>query len=159
MAATNIRSFRHACIVVQDLALSIRFYVELFGMKLEKLYSVQGTYPEKVFARNGVHLLYAKLRFPSERSGKPASLELHEWIRPKIKRSGSVRGHIAFTVSALDKEFRRLSSHGIKFISKPILSPEGHTKICFCLDPDSNLIELIEDVSPKRFTSGKKKGQ
>ena len=36
---------------------------------------------------------------------------------------------------------------GIKFISRPIKSPDTNTKICFSYDPDNNLIEFVEELN------------
>jgi catechol 2,3-dioxygenase-like lactoylglutathione lyase family enzyme len=75
----------------------------------------------------------------------PPILELHCWKNPRIPPK-FCHNHISFTVKDLDYEYKRLRRLGVKFISKPIKTPYANTKVCFCYDPDKNLIEFIEDL-------------
>lgn len=138
-----ITHFRHSCIIVSNLERALKFYRDILGLRVEKILTVSGKYPETVFNKKGVKLTYAKLRAPHDPKGSPPLLELHCWQRPKIKPAGGYN-HISFTVKNLDGEYRRLRKHGVKFISAPITSPDRKTKICFGYDPDKNLIEFID---------------
>ncbi len=141
-----IKGFRHVCVAVKDLGKSLKFYKDILGLKVFKTIAVEGKYPEAVFNKKGLKLTYVKLRAPNQPKKSPAIFELHYWERPKISRKR--HSHISFTVKNLDYEYKRLRKSKVKFISKPMKSPDGKTKICFGYDPDNNLIEFIEDLNP-----------
>lgn len=140
-----IEDLRHVCIVVSDLDKSLKFYRDILGLVVFKITTLGGRYLEKVFNKKNIKLTYAKLRAPKQPKNRSAVLELHYWHRPKILPKPGY-SHISFTVKDLDNEYNRLCRCGVKFISKPITSPNGTTKICFGYDPDNNLIEFIEDL-------------
>ncbi|OGZ23215.1 MAG: hypothetical protein A3A08_02245 [Candidatus Nealsonbacteria bacterium RIFCSPLOWO2_01_FULL_41_9] len=140
-----IKGFRHICILIEDLGGALKFYREILGLKLSKVVTVKGTYPETVLGIKGANLTYVKLYGQNQSKNSQPILELHYWHNPK-KSLQQKQGHISFTVKDLDSEYKRLCKAGVKFISKPIKAPGGRSKICFCYDPDNNLIELIEDL-------------
>ena len=139
-----VKDFRHACVLVSDLKRSIRFYRDLLGLKVDKVRVVEGEFADATLGRKGVFLEYAKLKPARWPKGRPTPFELHRWHKPRMKPAPE-RGHISFTVTDLDREYKRLRKRGVKFISAPRLMASG-TKLCFGYDPDRNLIEFIEDV-------------
>lgn len=140
-----IKGFRHVCIAVTDLETSLRFYRDIIGLKVQKVRSLKGSYLERVFNKKGIRLTYVKMYGPRQRVGSEPVFELHCWGRSKrAPRTG--QGHISFTVTDIDREYKRLLQRGVRFVARPIASPRDRTKICFCRDPEGNLIELIEDV-------------
>ena len=140
-----IKSFRHTCIIVNNLNKSLKFYRDILGLRVDKILTVAGKYPETAFNIKGIKLTYAKLRAPCDPKNSPPVFELHCWQKPKIKPAPGYN-HISFTVKNLDSEYKRSHKRGVKFISAPIMAPDKKTKICFGYDPDKNLIELIEDI-------------
>ena len=52
--------------------------------------------------------------------------------------------HFALTVSNVNEIYKKLSSEGIKFNCKPMLSDDGGAIVTFCRDFENNLIELVE---------------
>ena len=140
-----IKDFRHACIVVKNLDKSLKFYRDILGLKLFKVISMEGKYPETVLNIKGIKLTYAKLRTKNQPKNKPAIFELHCWQRPKISPKARFN-HISFTVDDLDYLYNELTKLGIRFISKPTKAPHGKTKICFGYDPDNNLIEFVQYI-------------
>jgi len=140
-----IKDFRHVCILVSDMQRSIGFYKDVLGLKLFKIIKIEGKLLERVFNKKGARLTYAKLRCPGQPRKKGAYFELHCWQRPKaLPKKGF--NHVSFSITNLDKEYKRMRRYGVKFISKPLRSPTGDTKLCFGYDPDGNLIEFIEDL-------------
>lgn len=140
-----IKNFRHACIVVKDLNKSLKFYRDILGLKVFKIITVKGRYPEIVLGKKGIKLTYVKLRCPNQPKNTLPIFELHYWHKPRIS-SKSGYNHISFTVKDLDSEYRRLDKLGVKFLSRPTKSLDGKTKICFGYDPDNHLIEFVEDL-------------
>ena len=121
------------------------------GLKVSKILTVKGKYPETVLNIKGVKLTYVKMYSPKQFKDSPPIFELHYWKNPRMQ-SKLGYNHVSFTVENIDYEYKRLSKLGIKFISRPIISPDNNTKICFCYDPDNNLIEFVEEL--KRVNQG-----
>ena len=140
-----IKNFRHTCVIVKNLDRALEFYRDTLGLKVFKIVTTKGKYPEQLLNIKGIELTYAKLRTPGQSKNSPAIFELHHWRKPKVTpRKGY--NHISFTVRDIDDVYKRLSKQGIKFISVPRESPGGYTKVCFAYDPDNNLIEFVEDL-------------
>jgi catechol 2,3-dioxygenase-like lactoylglutathione lyase family enzyme len=136
--------------MVRDLGRSLRFYRDALGLKVFKTLTLSGEYPETVLGIKGIRLTYVKLIAPKQSKNGVPFLELHYWLAPKIS-SKCGYNHISFTVDDIDSEYQRLSRLGVKFISKPMQSSHGKTKLCFAYDPDKNLIELVEDLKKERL--------
>jgi catechol 2,3-dioxygenase-like lactoylglutathione lyase family enzyme len=117
----------------------------MLGLKVLKILTVKGKYPETILNIKGIKLTYVKMRSPRQPKNNPPVFELHYWQHPKIS---PVKGynHVSFTVEDLDYEYKRLSKSGVKFISPPVKTPYTSTKVCFAYDPDSNLIEFVEEL-------------
>lgn len=140
-----IENLRHACVVVKNLKRSLKFYRDIMKLKVVKTLTVKGRDIEAIFGIKGIKLTYVKMRFPGQSKSSPPAFELHYWHRPRISPRGG-HNHISFTVKDMDREYRRLKERGVKFFSKPLKVSYSNAKICFCLDPDGHLIELIEGL-------------
>jgi catechol 2,3-dioxygenase-like lactoylglutathione lyase family enzyme len=140
-----INGLRHVCITARDLGRMLGFYRDVIGLKVSKTVTMKGRYLETVFNRKGVELTYIKMRGPDRSVSRGPDFELHHWRRPR-RRPKAGLNHISFTVKDIDFEYKRLRASGVKFISKPVRSPDGSTRICFCYDPEGNLIEFVEDL-------------
>ena len=55
--------------------------------------------------------------------------------------------HFALTVEDLPASVDALRAEGVEFISGPVNFEltEGSVSVCFCYDPDGNLVELMEE--------------
>lgn len=140
-----IKNFRHTCVVVKNLDKSLKFYRDILGLKVSKILTAEGKYPQTVLNIKGIKLTYVKMRTKGQLKNSPSVFELHYWKKPKISAKARYN-HISFTVQDLDREYKRLRRRGVRFISKPMQAPHGYTKICFGYDPDNNLIEFVEDL-------------
>ncbi|MGE4357111.1 MAG: VOC family protein [Candidatus Omnitrophota bacterium] len=139
------KGFRHVCLRVKNLEKSLEFYRDILGLRVERIIELGGEYPERILGVKGIRLVYVKLRSVNQSKNSPPVFELHFWKKPK-KTIKPGYNHISFTVKNLSYEYKRLKKKGIKFISPPIKTPYTNTKVCFCYDPDGNLIELVEDI-------------
>ena len=135
--------FRHTCIVVTNLAKSLDFYINKLGMKIITEQEISGEYAEKVLGIPKVKLLYVKLDF-DENIDIPR-FELHYYLYPLVEDVIPF-GHISLTVDNLEEEYKRLSKLNVPFVSPPLIAEDTGKKVCFCADPDYNLIELVEDI-------------
>lgn len=138
-----VKELRHACVMVRNLKRAIRFYRDMLGLDVVKTITIEGRHPEKILGVKGIKLTYVKFRTKNQPKNKPAIFELHYWKRPRPPPQKWL-GHISFTVDNIDREYKRLKKVGVRFISKPLRSPVSGHKICFCYDPDRNLIEFAE---------------
>jgi len=140
-----IKNFRHACIIVSNLKRSLKFYRDILGLKVDKILSLKGRYPQTILQKKGIRLTYVKMHSPSQSKNRPPVFELHYWKNPRISPCPGYN-HISFTVKDIDDEYKRLTKLGVKFLSPPQEGPQGDTKICFAYDPDKHLIEFVEDL-------------
>jgi catechol 2,3-dioxygenase-like lactoylglutathione lyase family enzyme len=140
-----MRSIRHAGIVVTDMERSVHFYGGLLKLKVVKDFSEKGGYIETITGLEGVDLHMVKLE-----AEDGSMIELLKY-RSHTGASGPSRRlcdtgctHVAFTVDSIEDEYKRLSEHGVEFLSPPCESPDGYARVAFCKDPDGVFIELVE---------------
>ncbi len=143
-----VKQFSHTCILVKDLNKSLKFYRGLLGLKVVKRVTVGGNCPETIYNIKGLKIAYVKLRAQRDLKKMGGMVELQYWQRPKMPPK-KTRSHISFSTDNLGLEYKRLKKRGVRFISRPVILPNGRSKLCFCYDPDKNLIELIEDPNNK----------
>ncbi|MDD5173360.1 MAG: VOC family protein [Candidatus Omnitrophota bacterium] len=141
-----VKRFSHSCVLVKNLNRSLRFYGDLLGLKVVKKVTVEGNCPETAYNIKGLKITYVKLRAPCDPKKRDGLVELQCWQRPKTP-ANKTYNHLSFNVSGLEREYKRLKKRGVKFISQPVITPNGKSKLCSCYDPDNNLIEFIEDLS------------
>ncbi len=130
--------FRHICLLVRDIDKSVKWYEENFNCTLMIKKTISGQYPEELLGILNPTLTYAKLTCHG------TTLELIEFMNPKQKPRLS-KAHIAFTIDNLENTYNKLLENGVGFISPPIKAPDSDCTVCFCVDPNGNLIELVEE--------------
>lgn len=121
---------------VGDLEKSIKFYTEIFKMKLLR----RKDYPEGKFTN--VFLAYGD-------ESKNTALELtHNW-ETKSYDLGNAFGHIAIEVEDVYKACDEIKAQGGKVVREagPMKHSSSGTILAFVEDPDGYKIELL---SPKR---------
>lgn len=132
--AVTVRGLHHAGVVVSDLAVSVPWYVEMFG-GTERLHVKTADFELVMLAlaNSSIELLVHR---PGGRSdGLPGPTDLGA-------------GHFALHVDDVVAAHARLAQRGVAFASLPERVAEGPSAgwvIAFCLDPDGNRIELIEE--------------
>jgi len=141
-----VRNFRHVCLITRNLDKSLKFYRDILGLKVSKILTVEGGYPETALNIKGIRLTYVKMRSPRQPRGSPPVFELHYWERPRMRPEKPGYNHISFTVDDIDRVYKRLHKAGVRCVSRPVKAPEGVTKIFFGYDPDGNLIEFVEEL-------------
>jgi len=131
-AALQIKSFDHFTIVVADLSVSRRFYIDLLGLSEvdRPNFDFQGAW-------FGVQNCLIHLIEANELSGVPGP-QNHDVKKPS-------RGlHFAFQVADAKEAADRLKQAGIEITDGPKQRPDGATQV-FLRDPDGWLIELCSD--------------
>jgi len=135
-----VKGFRHVCIIIEDIERALHFYVDLLGFTIVKQEILEGKYPSTLLGIRDVKLTYIKL----ELTGNDTKLELYYFHKPKYIKHISPN-HFALTVDNLLEEFNKLMMAGVLFLSTPQKAPDSDCMVCFCCDPDMNMIELVED--------------
>ncbi len=136
--------FRHIGIVVEDIAKMSSFYKN--GFNLEIIYHqieggefirniLQDPYSIEIIkmGRDGVVFLEL-LKFDKSKSG--VGIDINE------------RGitHFAVTISDVDDIVPILSNIGATFFGEPHINENGTHKVVFCIDPEGNKIELVQEL-------------
>ena len=123
--------FLHSMIRVKNIDESLKFYTELFDMKLAETRRLED----------------CTLYFLDDESGN-VQLELtyNDETPSDGYKNGNAFGHFAFYCDDMDKFTSKLNSMGYKYLYEPFDLTGKGSKIAFINDPDGNEIELIEKV-------------
>lgn len=126
----------HTMIRVGDLEKSIRFYTEIFGMRLLR----RKDYPDGRFT-------LAFVGYGDE--SDTAVIELtHNWDTASYDL-GNGFGHVAIGVTGIYEICEQIRAQGGKITREPGPMKHGTTVIAFVEDPDGYKVELIEETSRK----------
>ena len=121
----------HTMIRVKDAEKSVKFYTELFNMKINKRKRLDDC--ELIFLDDEEGVNQIELTFNDETPENGYEI-------------GTGFGHFAFSVKSLDEFTEKLHSYGYEYLYEPFdLNGKG-TRIAFIKDPDGYEIELIEKV-------------
>ena len=121
----------HSMIRVNDLEESIKFYSEVFGMKLLR----EKEYPEGKFS-------LAFLGYGKETENTVIELT-YNWDTNDYEH-GNAFGHIAIEVDDIYKVCEEIKNKGVKVIRDPGPMMGSRLLLAFIEDPNGYKIELIE---------------
>jgi len=141
-----INGVHHVSLATANMERCLHFYRDLMGLTLiaEGHGEPGNTSFETVVGLKGAHVHGAALRagnvqievfqykFPLPAAGLPAQ-PYDVGIR-----------HICFDVTDIRKEYERLKSAGVEFISEPQTMGNHRVMAVYARDPDSNIVELQE---------------
>lgn len=142
----------HFSFTVSDLAVAVRFYVDLLGCDLVKEQEQNNAYTRRLVGYPDAHLRIAQIRIGGSAGTSGHHLELVEYLTPSGER-GDVgianpgAAHLAFAVDDLDAEHARLSAAGVRFFSTPNEITEGVNvggKAVYFHGPDDIVHELVQ---------------
>lgn len=121
----------HTMIRVKDIEKTLRFYMELLNMKLDKKKRLDD----------------CELYFLTDEEGQnQIELTYNDETPKEGYELGTGFGHFAFSVKSLDEFTKKLHNMGYSYLYEPFdLNGKG-TKIAFIKDPDGYEVELIEKV-------------
>ena len=147
--AVKATKFDHVAITVSDTQKSLDFYVGKLGLRQVEQHALEG---DKVDEANGLQ----GARAQSTRLIAPESTDvlidlLEYWDHEQqnhVTHHGSIGScHFALVVDDLPAAVEELQNDGVEFISGPVnfALTEGSVSVCFCYDPDGNLVELMEE--------------
>ncbi len=135
----------HIGIGVSDLERSLRFYRDLLGFTWEHQLDVEGEPTDTLLRLRGtkLHAEYLSrdgVRIELLRFASPTA-------PPRRERTMNELGltHLSFRVTDLDAVMDALRAAGERVLDETIIRfPEWQSAACFILDPDGQLIELVQ---------------
>jgi len=135
----------HIGICVSDMERSLRFYRDLLGFRFEHELRVAGEPSDTLLRLRGVdlHATYLQrdgVRIELLRFASPAA-------PPRRERTMHEHGltHLSFRVDHLDETLAALRAAGERVLDESIIRIPGfEAAACFILDPDGQLIELVQ---------------
>lgn len=140
-----LQRFTHIGIGVSDMERSLRFYRDLLGFAWEHELRVEGEPTDTLLRLKGtnLHAVYLK------RDG--VRIELLHFASPtaprRTERAMNEVGltHLSFRVEALDPVIDALRADGQRVLDDTVVRfPEWGAAACFVVDPDGQLIELVQ---------------
>ena len=126
----------HVMLRVMDLNRSLAFYRDTLGMQVLRQVDYEAGQFTNVF-----------LSFDANTE---SSLELtYNWQQTEAYEKGRVFGHLALMLDDVHATVAALEQAGVRIKTPPKLMIHGTRTIAFVLDPDDNLIELLEPLAEK----------
>jgi len=129
-------TYRHSCIVVNDLKKAVKLYSKNFEMKVISEDYLLPSHSANLTGKSGMSLKYVKLE-----DCKGNIIEL-------IEANHKINGHLSFTVTDIKSIYRKLKNT-LTFYSEPFKAPDSGFKVCWAEDEDGNIIELVEPTTKK----------
>lgn len=139
----NIISHRHTGIVCKNINVLLDFYNRILNLDILYHEIENDNFFQKITGKKSAEIY---------KLGKKNNifLELLYFDDTEIKNNKLINNtgitHICFNVSDLDKLYFELINKEIKFIDKPLINQSKTAKVCFCYDPEGNLLELVESL-------------
>lgn len=145
----KVKAFDHVAITVSDTERALEFYVGKLGLRQVEQHQLEG---EKCDMAGGMQGSRAQSTRLAAADTPQILIDLLEFFAPEgnkhVTPMGSVGScHFALTVEDLPETVALLRNAGVDFISGPVNFEltEGSVSVCFCYDPDGNLVELMEE--------------
>lgn len=143
----EVKSIRHAGIVVTDIEQSIDFYTNILGFKVQKDLNECGKYIDIFLGLDGVKVRTVKMSLNDSGMVELLHYQTHAENIDDTRRINSIGcSHLALTVNNLDSLYKKILDYGLSFISPPHKSPDGFVKVAFCRDPNGVYLELVEEL-------------
>jgi|TARA_B110000263_G_C15033739_1_gene385274 lactoylglutathione lyase len=143
-----LKSFFHTGFVVKDIEASVKFYSEVFGMRIAGRSEREGEFAQQMLAFPDAHIKGGFLDM-----GEGHQLELIQYLSPAsgentLNRNDLGASHLAFLVEDVEKLYEETSKKGVTFNNPPasMFDEEGKLlrKAAYAQDPDGNWLEFIE---------------
>ena len=148
MVKNEVKSFRHAGIVVSNINAVSKIFQNYFGLKLLlKQKVVQGDYISKLVGINK-----AKIKISVFSSVDKVKYELLQYISVKGKKKITLKSnniglsHLSLTVKNIDKLYKNRKKYNVKFINPPIINKVDNVKVSYVRIMDEIILELVQEL-------------
>src|SRR5579875_3917352 len=143
----SIQRTEHVGVVVDDLAATIQFFIEL-GLELQGQATVEGRWVDRVVGLEGVRAHIAMMQTP-DGNGR---LELTKFHSPSIQgdsqhvpvNTGGIR-HVAFAVNDIYALIVRLWARGGELVGG-VEQYKDRYRLCYVRCPEGIIVELAEQI-------------
>ncbi len=142
-----INGTHHISLTTANIDRLLAFYCDCLGLPLASKGCVEpGSLPgfERIIGVDGAKTWVAQVDAGNIR------IEIFGYIKPEAGApqtrqpwDAGIR-HIAFDVTDIDEEYRRLSAAGVEFLSEPQSLEGVNLRSVYLRDPDNNIVELQE---------------
>lgn len=149
-----MKEIMHVGVTVSDMDRSLKFYRDVLELDFIGEIIMQGENADVLFGRKNSTARVCYLKGNDNIISPP--IELIQFTNQKIEKNSADLfrtsiSEICFRVDDIEKEYNRLSSLGVKFISEPQyydFTKYGFSKskAVYFYDPDDIILELIEIV-------------
>jgi lactoylglutathione lyase len=136
---------RHVGIVTKDLDRSIAFYRDLLNFSVVVDMREDGPYLSKLVGLKECAIRVAKLAAPDGFVLEIMQFVSHEAI-PSANDQFNHHGfnHICFETDDIEAVHEKLAAAGVRFISRPQVSPYDPVSTAFYYDPDDSLVQFVQ---------------
>lgn len=140
-----LQRFTHIGIGVSDMERSLRFYRDLLGFAWEHELRIEGEPTDTLLRLKGtnLHAVYLTrdgVRIELLHFASPAAPRRSERAMNEIGLT-----HLSFRVEALDPVLDALRADGQRVLDETVIRfPAWGAAACFVVDPDGQLIELVQ---------------
>ena len=143
----TIQRMDHVGIVVDDLAASTAFFIEL-GLKLQGEGSVEGGWVDRVVGLEGVRAQIAMLETP-DGHGRLELAKFHAPPGPGGDRhtpanTPGIR-HVSFAVDDIDAVVAGLRARGAELVGEVERYKDSY-RLCYVRGPEGIIVELAEQI-------------
>jgi len=152
----SVPVLRHVGIVVSDMDRALAIYRDFLGLEVKADYKdLHGDYFSRLVDIEAVRMRIAILRLPDNNR-----IELLEYRSARGARRDPVESndigasHFAISVTDMDAMYARARSFDVRFLSKPLTSPDGSAKVAYAVLMEECIVELVEVLKDSARYSG-----
>lgn len=145
-----ITTVRHTGIVVSDMSVARRFYVDWLKCGCIVFDGVVGNeYIDAVTGLKGAQIHVVMLEMQNGTRIELLQYLSHPVPTPHRQESCAVGcSHVALQVDDIDDLYLRLVDCGVQFHTPPRIDPQGFAKVTYCRAPDHVILELVQVLDP-----------
>jgi catechol 2,3-dioxygenase-like lactoylglutathione lyase family enzyme len=135
----------HVGICVSNLERSMRFYRDLLGFSYEHQLEVEGEPTDTLLRLRGTKLHAEYLARDGVRIELLHFANPPSPLRPERPMNQYGLTHLSFRVTDMDAVLKGLRAAGERILEETVIRfPEWQSAACFIIDPDGQLIELVQ---------------
>ncbi len=148
-----LTSVAHIGLTVSNLDRAVAFYRDVLGLAYVGEMTMDGEETARLFQRQGCTARVAYLRTESPTAPLVELIQFtdHAAVQGVPSLFQTSISELCFQVEDIDKEYERLQSLGVTFLSEPQTFDStaygfGKSRAVYFYDEDKNVLELIEPV-------------
>lgn len=141
----KVKKIRHTGIVVQDLEIAKKFYIEFLGFEIVSNKVEEGIYLDKILNIRNSKITIIKII----KNNNMLELLYYHNRKEQVLYNKNIYDygitHIAIEVDNIEDVYSKIK-HEWKFdcISKPVKTENNYAKVFFCKEPGGSYIEFVE---------------